>query len=117
MSSATPSPFQIICLLASHGKVVVELKFLDQEPEQEQSNTYRWIFFDVEKTKGENLDFLDQDQEDGVEYREFKQGNLSFDNNVGQLLLNDGTGFALDRLALDQLDPKYLELIQKFIGK
>jgi hypothetical protein len=117
MSTATNPTFEIVILLASHGKIIAEFKRLDLEPDQEKSSIYRWILFDVEKTQVQNLEFLDQDNEEGVEYREFEQGNLSFDSNVGQLLLNDGMGFALDRLAPDDIDPNHLISIQQFLLK
>ncbi len=66
---------------------VVEVKLMGLPAGAAIDRVYHWLY--IEEGNVQKLQFKSRREQGGLNYREFAQGNLSFDEKMAQLLLHD----------------------------
>lgn len=110
---------EFLYAFSSHGLYLVEIKRLDLGEEAPSSDVYYWLRFNTDDGSIERLEFVSMDTDEGVEVREFADGALSFDNEVGEYLYSNGDGVALDRIGKGSVEKavkkRFFEYLQSII--
>ena len=83
----------------SHGVYLVEVQRCDLPEDAAPQDVYFWLWLETDSDQVKRLQFESMGEEDGLEIRNFKEGVLSFDNEVAEFLHHDDTGLAMDRIA------------------
>ena len=66
---------------------LVEVKLMSLPEGAAIDRVYHWLY--IEEENVQKLHFKSRREQGGLNYREFAQGNLSFDEKMAQLLLHD----------------------------
>ncbi|WP_085907477.1 hypothetical protein [Kiloniella majae] len=76
------SRFQVLFYLSNQDISVVEIKRLDLPETVEKSDRFHWLLVDKNYLV-QKLTFVSMSQENGFQVREFKEGKLRFNKDLG----------------------------------
>ena len=114
---ALSSPeFEIPNVFGSHDLFLLEVMRTDLSDEAPDSEVYLWFLYDETEEDFRKLDLVTADSDGSVEYCEFKQGEFNFDDSVGELSLDTGSSYALDRIEGEAIPDEVLSKIKEFLA-
>lgn len=108
--------FEFLYIFQGHGHSLIELKKHDPEGTLTRDEKYFWLFIKDATHEITRLSFVEKEEDDGVQFREFEEGQLTFDSGIGELILDDGTALAMDRLFPDELDESLVKHINEYLS-
>lgn len=79
-----------------------------------KGNPNEWFCCFEEDGRIERLELLEKGSEEGVEFRDFKQASVSYDDEVCELSLESGKVYALDRIPPSEVPNGIASSLQAF---
>ncbi len=106
--------FEILFYFSSPDYSLLETKRLDLPEDAPPGEVYNWIVYEHGTNEFINLSFTSMKKEPPLEYRSFKEAELSFDLSEAQLQLH-GTPMVLSRQSAAEAPVKLKNMIGEFL--
>ena len=106
---------EILYAFLSHGVSIIEIRYPESASESESAMIPAWLLIPETGEGVTALTFASMSNEEGLEFREFTEGELSFDDNICEWAPNDGLALALDRIRANEIPDLVYQVVLKFV--